>query len=73
MKKMREILPADSLAQVPIIYLHDEVNHAIIMEDAGRDAVNLNELLRRPNPPSPAMGAVIGWALGEFIDRKSVV
>jgi Ser/Thr protein kinase RdoA (MazF antagonist) len=67
MKKMREILPSDSLAQVPIIYLHDEVNHVIIMEDAGRDAVNLKELLRRPNPPSAVTGAAIGRVLGEFI------
>ena len=69
MKKMREILPSDSLARVPIVYLHDEANHAIIMEDAGRDAVNLKELLRRPIPPSPATGATIGRVLGEFIAR----
>lgn len=69
MNKMREILPPDSLARVPIVYLHDDTNHAIIMEDAGRDAVNLKELLRRPDPPSPATGAKIGRALGEFIAR----
>ena len=69
MKKMREILPSDSLARVPIIYLHDEANHVILMEDAGRDSVNLKELLRRPNPPSVATGAAIGRALGEFIAR----
>jgi Ser/Thr protein kinase RdoA (MazF antagonist) len=69
---MREILSSDSLAGVPIIYLHDETNHAIIMEDAGRDAVNLKELLKRPNPPSPATGAIIGRALGEFIARLHV-
>jgi len=67
MNKMREILPLDSLARTPIIYLHDEAKHVIIMEDAGRDAVNLKELLRRPNPPSPVTGATIGRALGEFI------
>ena len=64
---MREILPPDSLARVPMIYLHDEGNNAIVMEDAGRDAVNLKELLRRPNPPLPATGAIIGRVLGEFI------
>jgi len=67
MNKVREILPSGSLARVPIIYLHDETNHVIIMEDAGRDTVNLKELLRRPNPPSPLTGAAIGRALGEFI------
>jgi hypothetical protein len=67
MNKMRGILPPGSLARVPIIYLHDEVNHVIIMEDAGRDTVNLKELLKRPNPPSPVTGATIGRALGEFI------
>ena len=69
MNKMREILPSNSLARVPTVYLHDESNHAIIMEDAGRDAVNLKELLRRSNPPSPATGAVIGRVLGEFIAK----
>ena len=69
MNKMREILPSDSLAQVPIIYLHDQANHAIIMEDAGRNAVNLKELLKRPDPPSPAAGIAIGRALGEFIAK----
>ena len=69
MNKMGEILPSDSIARVPMIYHHDEVNHAIIMEDAGRDAVNLKELLRRPNPPSQATGAAIGRMLGEFIAR----
>ena len=72
MNKMREILPPDSLVRVPIIYLHDEVNHVIIMEDAGRDAVNLKELLRRPEPPSIATGAAIGRALGEFIAKLHV-
>jgi len=67
MNKVREILPSGSLARVPLIYLHDETNHVIIMEDAGRDTVNLKELLRRPNPPSPLTGAAIGRALGEFI------
>lgn len=67
MNKMREILSPDSLARVPKIYLYDEVYHVIIMEDAGRDAVNLKEVLRRPNPPSTATGAAIGRALGEFI------
>jgi len=67
MNKVREILPSGSLARVPIIYLHDETNHVIIMEDAGRDTVNLKELLRRPNPPLPLTGAAIGRALGEFI------
>jgi Ser/Thr protein kinase RdoA (MazF antagonist) len=37
-----------------------------------RNAVNLKELLRRPNPPSTATGAVIGRALGEFIARLHV-
>lgn len=69
MEKMSEILPSDSLARVPVTYLHDEANHVIIMEDAGRDAVNLKELLRRPNPPSAVTGAAIGRALGEFIAR----
>jgi len=72
MKKMQEILPSDSLARVPITYLHDEVNNVIIMEEAGRDAVNLKELLRRPNPPSAVTGATIGRALGEFIARLHV-
>ena len=72
MNKMREILPSDSLARVPIIYFHDEASHVIIMEDAGQDSVNLKELLRRPNPPSAATGAVIGRALGEFIARLHV-
>lgn len=67
MNKMREILPIDSLTRVPMVYLYDEVNHVIIMEDAGRDTVNLKELLRRPNPPSAVTGAAIGRALGEFI------
>jgi len=67
MNKVREILPSDSLTRTPIIYLHDEANHVIIMEDAGRDSLNLKELLRRPNPPSPVTGAAIGRALGEFI------
>ena len=69
MNKMREIIPPDSLTGVPIIYLHDEANHTIIMEDAGRDSVNLKELLKRSSPPSLAMGATIGRALGEFIAR----
>jgi len=69
MNKMREILPSDSLARVPTIYLHDEVNHVIIMEDAGKDTVNLKELLKRPNPPSLVTGAAVGRALGEFIAR----
>ena len=72
MNKMREILPSDSLARVPIIYFHDEASHVIIMEDAGQDSVNLKELLRRPNPPSAATGAAIGRALGEFIARLHV-
>lgn len=72
MNKMREILPSDSLARVPVIYFHDEINHAIIMEDAGRHAVNLKELLRRPNPPTAMAGAIIGRALGEFIARLHV-
>ena len=72
MTKMREILPPDSLARVPTIYLHDEVNHVIIMEDAGRATVNLKELLRRQNPPSVEMGATIGRMLGEFIARLHV-
>jgi len=72
MNKMRKILPPDSLARVPEIYLHDETNHVIIMEDAGRDAVNLKELLRRPNPPSVVAGATIGRTLGEFIARLHV-
>jgi len=69
MNKMREILPSNALARVPIVYLHDETNHVIIMEDAGRDAVNLKELLRRSDLPSPATGATIGRALGEFIAK----
>ena len=72
MNIMREILPSDSLAQVPIIYLHDEANHAVIMEDAGPAAMNLKELLKRPNPPSPTAGATIGRVLGEFIARLHV-
>ena len=66
---MREILPPKSLAQVPIIYHHDDANAVIIMEDAGRDAVNLKELLKRPNPPSTVTGVVIGRVLGEFIAK----
>ena len=69
MNKMREILPPDSLARVPTIYLHDESNHVIIMEDAGREAVNLKALLRQPDPPSTVTGAAIGRALGEFIAK----
>lgn len=69
MNKMREILPPDSLARVPAIYLHDEASHVIIMEDAGQDAVNLKELLRRPDPPSAVTGATIGRALGVFIAK----
>jgi len=69
MKKMREILSPDSLARVPVVYHHDETNHAIIMEDAGQDAVTLRELLNRPNPPSPATGAIAGRVLGEFISK----
>ena len=69
MNKVQEILSSDALARVPIVYLHDETNHVIIMEDAGRDAVNLKELLRRSDPPSPASGAIIGRALGEFIAK----
>jgi Ser/Thr protein kinase RdoA (MazF antagonist) len=72
MNKIREILPPDSLAQVPIIYLYDEANHDIIMEDAGRDVVNLKELLKQPTPPSTVTGAAIGRALGEFIARLHV-
>ena len=72
MNKMREIFPLDSLTRVPIIYLYDEVNHVIVMEDAGRDAVNLKQLLRQPNPPSTTTGAAIGRALGEFIAQLHV-
>lgn len=72
MNKVREIIPPGSLARVPIIYLHDEINHLIIMEDAGRNAVNLKALLRRPDPPSTATGAAIGRALGEFIAKLHV-
>lgn len=72
MDKMQELLPPNSLARVPKIYLHDEANNIIIMEDAGVNAVNLKELLRRSCPPSMETGAAIGWALGEFIAKVHV-
>lgn len=69
MNKIREVFPSGSLVRVPIVYLHDEVNHVIIMEDVGRNAINLKELLRRPTPPSAMTATKIGEALGEFIAK----
>lgn len=60
------MLPADSLVTVPMVYLYDNENHVIIMEDGGEDVVTLRRLALE-NPPHDSLSHDIGSGLGVFL------
>ncbi|KDQ63165.1 hypothetical protein JAAARDRAFT_188771 [Jaapia argillacea MUCL 33604] len=68
LRRVSEWLPAQSVVQVPRIYLFDKENHFIIMEDCGGDVVTLKKLTME-TPPRPVVAEAIGKALGEFLAR----
>lgn len=56
---------------MPEVYLFDEKEHVIIMEDCGETSVPLKQLMREGRL-SPSKGGELGKALGEFIGRLHI-
>lgn len=67
LRRVRTILPADSLVTTPNVYLFDTTSHVIIMEDCGADAVPLKELFLQDGALSVGIAHKIGTALGTFL------
>ena len=66
MRAVKKIFPEDSLVTVPKLFRHDEINHVLIMEDAGTESKNLKDLLRK-RPLDSNEARKLGVALGEFL------
>ncbi|TFY58493.1 hypothetical protein EVG20_g8126 [Dentipellis fragilis] len=69
MREVRKLLPEDSLATTPEVYLYDEDASVIVMEDCGEDSVTLKDLLKSGPPVSLEIAHRIGAALGTFLAR----
>ncbi|KAA1467883.1 hypothetical protein DENSPDRAFT_357976 [Dentipellis sp. KUC8613] len=67
MREVRKLLPEDSLATTPEVYLYDEDASVIIMEDCGEHSVTLKDLLKSGLPISLEIAHRIGAALGGFL------
>lgn len=56
---------------MPEVFLFDEKEHVIIMEDCGAESIPLKQFMREGRL-SPSMGAKLGKGIGEFIGRLHV-
>jgi len=68
LRKMKDILPDDSLVTVPDVFLFDDVANVIIMSDCGEHILTLKQQLVE-DPPGAAVAGKIGAAVGEFVGR----
>ncbi|KZT02494.1 uncharacterized protein LAESUDRAFT_752198 [Laetiporus sulphureus 93-53] len=68
LRKMKSILPTDSLVTVPEVFLFDDTANVIVMSDCGEGSLTLKQLLLE-DPPPAQIAAQIGRALGEFLGR----
>ncbi|PFH50963.1 hypothetical protein AMATHDRAFT_60169 [Amanita thiersii Skay4041] len=71
LRRVRTIIPEGALVTVPEVYLFDEKECAIIMEDAGVESVPLKQFMIEGRLSVP-MGERLGAALGEFAGRLHV-
>ncbi|PFH50964.1 hypothetical protein AMATHDRAFT_60170 [Amanita thiersii Skay4041] len=66
LRRVRSTIPDDALITVPEVYLFDEKECVIIMEDAGVDSVSLKQLMIEGRL-SISMAEQLGTVLGEFL------
>ncbi|PFH50967.1 hypothetical protein AMATHDRAFT_143692 [Amanita thiersii Skay4041] len=71
LRRVKPIIPDDALVTVPEVYLFDEKECVIIMEDAGADSVPLKQFMIEGRL-SVLMAERLGTALGEFAGRLHV-
>ena len=66
LRRVRAHFPPDAPVTVPTVHHFDTVHHAIVMDDAGPRTLPLKAALLAGRI-SPARGAALGKALGEFL------
>ncbi|KAF7793407.1 hypothetical protein EIP86_004519 [Pleurotus ostreatoroseus] len=69
MRRVRSLFPEDSLINVPEIFLYDDKENIIIMEDCGEHSVTLKNLLKDGPSISTETVRKIGATLGTFLAR----
>ncbi|KAI0053429.1 hypothetical protein FA95DRAFT_742640 [Auriscalpium vulgare] len=69
LRRVKAWLPSDAVVTVPAVHAYDATVRAIIMDDAGAEGLPTLKQLFIEHPPTGAIAASIGAALGEFLGR----